>query len=57
MYNFFLQNKDILLYENYFNEAADSLGSDIWDSGKNPKSAAEYKKLWGAPPHLAAAAN
>ena len=52
MYSFFLQNKDILAYENYFNEPEDSLGSAIWDPGQNPKSAAEYQKLWGQKPHL-----
>jgi hypothetical protein len=56
MYQFFQQNKDILAFENYFNEPDDSLGSSIWDKVQNPKSAAEYKKLWGAAPSLKAQA-
>jgi Glycosyl hydrolase family 26 len=51
MYGFFQQNKDILAYENYFNEPDDYLGSAI-DNGNNPKAAAEYRKLWGAEPAL-----
>jgi Glycosyl hydrolase family 26 len=54
MYQFFQQNKDILVFENYFNEPDDSLGSAIWEKVQNPRSAAEYKKLWGAPPALRA---
>jgi Glycosyl hydrolase family 26 len=53
MYTYFQQNKDILAYEDYFNESGTSLGSAIWDAGTNPKAAAEYKKLWGAAPSLA----
>jgi len=49
MYGFFQQNKDILAYENYFNEMDSSLGSAVWDSNQNPRGAAEYRKLWGAP--------
>jgi hypothetical protein len=52
MYGYFLQNKDILVYENYFNEPDDYLGSAIWDPVQNPKAAAEYRKLWGAAPNL-----
>jgi len=55
MYSFFLQNKDVLAYENYFNEQADSLGSGIWDPDQNPKAAEEYRKLWGQPANLGAA--
>jgi len=54
MYQFFQQNKDILAFENYFNEPDPSLGSSIWENVQNPASAAEYKKLWGAPPTLQA---
>ena len=56
LYQYFLQNKDVLAYENYFNEPDESLGSAIWDAPTNPLSAAEYKKLWGAPPHLSTTA-
>jgi hypothetical protein len=52
MYRYFQQNKDILVFENYFNEPDKSLGSAIWNSDENPRSAAEYKKLWGAAPTL-----
>jgi hypothetical protein len=55
MYTYFQQNKDILAFENYFNEPDASLGSAIWGQGvENPKSAAEYRKLWGAPAQLRA---
>jgi hypothetical protein len=54
MYQFFQQNKDILAFENYFNEPDSSLGSSIWDTDQNPKASAEYKKLWGSAPTLTA---
>jgi hypothetical protein len=52
MYGFFQQNKDILVYENYFNEPDEYLGSSIWEPVQHPKASAEYRKLWGAAPTL-----
>ena len=48
----YLENKDILAFENYFNEPDATLGSAVWGSDQNPKSAAEYRKLWGVAPTL-----
>ena len=50
MYEYFQTNKDILAYENYFNEPADYLASSIWEPVQHPRASAEYRKLWSAPP-------
>lgn len=50
MYGFFQQNKDILAFENYFNEPDEYLGSSLWGPVQHPAAAAEYRKLWGTPP-------
>ncbi len=47
MHGFFEQNKDILVFENYFNENASYIASSIWDPVQNPKSSAVYRQLWG----------
>jgi hypothetical protein len=50
MYAFFQQNKDILAFENYFNEPDKYLGSSIWEPVQHPRSSEEYRKLWSAAP-------
>lgn len=50
MYGFFQQNKDILAFENYFNEPEEYLGSSIWGPVQHAKGSAEYRKLWSAAP-------
>ncbi len=47
MYGFFQQNKDVLVFEDYFNENASYIGASIWDPVQNPQSSAVYKQLWG----------
>ena len=47
MYGFFQQNKDVLVFEDYFNEDASYIGASIWDPVQNPQSSAVYKQLWG----------
>jgi hypothetical protein len=46
MYRFFSANRDVLAFENYFNEADTYLQSSIWGTVQNPKAAAEYSALW-----------
>jgi hypothetical protein len=46
MFAFFTANRDVLVYENYFNEPAAYI-SDALDGGHNPQSAAVYRELWG----------
>ncbi len=38
-------NADVLVLENYFNDAAGHVRSDLW-GGQNPKAAAAYRKAW-----------
>lgn len=46
MHQLFLQEHDILAFENYFNEADPYLGSAVWDADQNPESARLYAALW-----------
>ena len=45
MFDFFQANKDVLVYENYFDEPADYIHNSLM-SGQDPQSAAVYRKLW-----------
>ncbi len=45
MFDFFMQNKDVLVFENYFDEPADYIHNSL-KSGQDPQSAAVYRKLW-----------
>lgn len=47
MFDFFSQNADVLVYENYFNEVDPYIAAGLYESRKNPKSAALYRTLWG----------
>jgi hypothetical protein len=46
MFAFFTANRDVLVYENYFNEPAAYI-RDALEDGQNPQSAAVYRELWG----------
>ncbi|MDO5711929.1 MAG: glycosyl hydrolase, partial [Micrococcales bacterium] len=39
------QNADVLVLENYFNDPAGHVRSDLW-GGQNPRAAAAYRKAW-----------
>lgn len=45
MYQFFVNNKDILAYENYFNQKG---FHQLTPADLNPLSSAKYKQLWGS---------
>ncbi len=50
MYNFFKNNKDVMVAECYFNEYDNFIKSALWTDGRteqNPKSAAKYLELFG----------
>ncbi len=46
MFEFFTANRDVLVFENYFDEPDPYIGSDI--RSNNPKSGAVYRELWGS---------
>ncbi|GMA42134.1 glycoside hydrolase family 26 protein [Mobilicoccus caccae] len=47
MHAFFRANSDVLVLENYFNVPDQHMKNSIWSvKPQNPKSGAEYKKLW-----------
>lgn len=46
MWGFFQANKDVLVYESYFNEPDSYIRNAIWDVNQNPLSAAVYRNLW-----------
>lgn len=46
MHAFFVANKDVLAFENYFDEANTELGSSLYVKPQNPRSAAVYRQLW-----------
>ena len=46
MYQFFHQNRDVLAFENYFDEPDPYLGSSLWLEPQNPRAAAAYRELW-----------
>jgi hypothetical protein len=45
MFDFFTQNKDVLVFENYFDEP-DAYIHNSLKSGQDPESAAVYRRLW-----------
>jgi hypothetical protein len=47
MFEFFQANKDVLVFEDYFNEGDPYIGAAIWNPAQNPQSGAMYKQLWG----------
>jgi hypothetical protein len=47
MWDFFMANRDVLVYENYFNEPDPYIASGLFEASNNPQSAALYRKLWG----------
>jgi hypothetical protein len=47
MFEFFSKNKDVLVFENYFDELDPYIANSL-DSGQNPRSANVYKELWGS---------
>ncbi len=46
MYGFFQAYKDVLVYENYFNEPDAYIRNAIWGGRQNPRSAEVYRRLW-----------
>jgi len=46
MYQFFYNHRDVLAFENYFDEPDPYLGSSLFLEPQNPKSAAAYRELW-----------
>lgn len=46
MWGFFQANKDVLVYESYFNEPDSYIRNAIWDANQNPLSATVYRDLW-----------
>ena len=46
MYQFFFQHRDVLAFENYFDEPDPYLGSSLFLEPQNPRSAAAYRELW-----------
>jgi hypothetical protein len=51
MHEFFVANADVLLFEAYFDEPQAYIKSSLWGGdgpSQNPKSAAEYVRLWSA---------
>ena len=50
MFQFFMDNRDVLVYEDYFNEPLPYIASGLFDASNNPKSAAVYRRLWGRRP-------
>jgi hypothetical protein len=49
MFRFLSDNRDVVVYENYFNEPNSTIRSAIFETTENPKAAASYRKLWGRP--------
>ena len=47
MFQYFSDNRDVLVYENYFNEPNSTIRSAIFETAENPRSAAAYRRLWG----------
>lgn len=47
MFGFFEANKDVLVFENYFNEPDAYIESALWDADQNPQASAEYRKMFG----------
>lgn len=46
MHDFFVANRDVLAFENYFDEPGTDLGSSLYLKAQNPRSAAVYRELW-----------
>ena len=47
MHEFFTENADVLVYENYFSEPDTYIQSSLFSPDQNPKASAMYRKLWG----------
>ncbi len=39
-------NRDVLVFENYFNEPETSLASSLWNPVQNSRASAQYRALW-----------
>jgi hypothetical protein len=49
MYETFMANQDVMGYESYYHDGApNNVCSTIMNGGQNPRSSAEYKRLFGA---------
>ena len=46
MHEFFSDHRDLLAFENYFDEPGESLGSSLFLKPQNPRSASVYQNLW-----------
>jgi hypothetical protein len=48
MWEFFVQNQDILAYECYFNREGDRGDHRLYPDDSNPRASATYRQLWSA---------
>lgn len=46
MRQFLQANRDVLVYENYFNESDSFLASSLWNPVQNSRSGKAYRQLW-----------
>ena len=46
MYDWLMANKDVVVLENYFMEAASNVANSLVNPTQMPQSAALYQKLW-----------
>jgi len=47
MHSLFVDNADVLVYENYFSEPNAYIKGDLFQTSQNPQSAAYYRQHWG----------
>ncbi|GAA1430937.1 hypothetical protein GCM10009616_16800 [Microlunatus lacustris] len=46
MHDFFRANRDVVVFECYFDEPAAYIANSMFGTGQNPRAAARYAKLW-----------
>jgi hypothetical protein len=46
MRGFFRDNRDVLVFESYFNEPSTTIANSLFSPAQRPRSAAVYKRLW-----------
>ncbi len=46
MRSFMDANRDVMVFENYFNEPETSLASSLWNPVQNSRASAQYRALW-----------
>lgn len=47
MHQLFVDNADVLVFENYFSEPNSYIKGDLFQTSQNPKSGAYYRQHWG----------